>query len=247
MTASGEHNSEWPNGVPAALEARLDELERRLGYRFCDRRALACALTHSSSTALPFADNERLEFLGDSVLSLAISEYLFRSFSGSDEGEMTRIRSHVVSRMILAKRAEALGLGEMALFGKGVTSNGELPSSVQANLFESVVAAIYLDGGFLEAREFILEQLAGEIEGVATKDLDQNFKSILQQYGQSRFGHPPLYQILGERGPNHGRIFEIAVVIHGRRFPPGRGRNKKDAEQAAARAALVALGELPPG
>ena len=224
---------------------KLADLERNLGYTFHEKQFLRDALTHASSTAAEEGDNERLEFLGDAVLSLAIAEYLFHAFSGEDEGEMTRIRSYVVSRMTLARRAEALHLGGAALLGRGISANGELPTSVAANLFEGVVAAIYFDGGYAAAREFVLDQLAGEIEGVAAKELDRNYKSRLQQYAQTRFGQSPQYRVLRESGPNHDRVFEISVQLGGRRFPPGAGHNKKEAEQAAARSVLIALGRIP--
>jgi len=218
------------------------DLEQRLGYTFRDRELFLQALTHSSSTVVPLSDNERMEFLGDSVISIVVSEYLFRSFPVTDEGRMTQMRSPAVSTLTLARRATALGLDRAAFMGKGISANGAPPPSVRANLFEGLVAARYLDGGYAAAREFVLEQLAGEIEDAARGEGEQNYKSFLQQYSQARFGTPPQYRVVRESGPNHARVFDVAAVVGGRRFPAERGRSKKEAEQEAARAALEKLG-----
>ena len=171
------------------------ELETKIGHRFQDRSLLELALTHSSTTAATLADNERLEFLGDAVLSLVVSERMFRDLSNCDEGELTRLRSLVVNTSTLARAARKLGLKQYARLGKGIRA-AELPPSVYANLFESLIAAVYLDAGLEAACRMVEKLLAGEFTAAVKGELYENYKSVLQQHAQKRLGQAPQYRSL---------------------------------------------------
>jgi ribonuclease-3 len=226
----------------------LKELEARLGHSFQNPSLLGQALTHASATTGEAPDNERLEFLGDAVVGLAVNDHLYRSFTRCEEGTLTQIKSTVVSAQTLARRARALRLPEFARLGRGMPAGGELSDSVLANLFEAVVGALYLDAGFERAGEFVLDQLLEEIEDAASLGPERNFKAALQQLAGRRFGELPRYRTVSESGPDHGKVFEVEAVAGGRVFPPGRGRTKKDAEQEAAANAIEALrGEAAAG
>ena len=221
------------------------ELEDALGYRFGNRALLVKALTHASSTTEPFTDNERMELLGDAVLELAVTEYLYRSFTRLGEGDLTKIRSGVVNTETLAEIADDLGLPRYAAMGKGLTSKGAIPSSVKANLLEGVFGAIDLDAGYEGARNVVLDLMRGAIEEAATGP--KNYKAILQEYAQGTLGLKPRYRVIAERGPDHSKVFEIQVEIDGQHFRKASGRTKKDAEQKAALKAITKLGIMPEG
>jgi len=226
-------------------EPRLDALELRIGMSFANRGLLAQALTHASAS-LGDGGNERLEFLGDAVVSLAVNDHLYRCYTQCREGTLTEIKSAAVSAGALARRARALGLAELAKLGKGMDPSA-LSDAVLANLFESLVGAIYLDAGYEAARDFVLGQLADEIEAAAGGDKARNFKAELQKLAAVRLGELPRYRLVSVAGPEHGKIFEVEVVLKERAYPPARGRTKKEAEQGAAANALEALrtgGEL---
>lgn len=228
---------------PAASEARwLDEAQQRIRYHFRHSQLLLTALTHSSGAAHALASNERLEFLGDSILGLVACEYLFRHFPESQEGELTRIKSVAVSRQTCARLAGQLGLEHVLILGKGMTHHGgPPPPSALANAFESVVGAIYLDGGMSAARDFILPLLEPEIRDAHLGGVGVNHKSQLQQLAQRRYGATPTYQILDEKGPDHQKCFKVVARIASQPYTPAWGMTKKDAEQ---RAALNALSEI---
>lgn len=219
----------------------LDRAQEVAGYRFADPELLVAAVTHASLADNRLASNERLEFLGDAVLGLVVCEDLFTRYPDKLEGEMTKIKSVVVSRRTCAQLAEELGLSDLLRLGKGMTETNETPSSVKAGVFEAFVAAIYLDGGLEAARDFLLPHLAPEIERSARSENKDNYKSFLQQYAQKHYDATPRYEALDEKGPDHSKCFEVAVVIHDRRFPSAWAPSKKEAEQ---RAALLALQEL---
>lgn len=222
-------------------DSLLAQLESKLGYVFRDRTVLRHALTHPSFTVEEFTDNERLEFLGDSVLSLAVNEHLFHSMPESAEGELTRIKSAVVSTTSLARISRAAGLSEFMRLGRGLGNHNALPDSVHANVTEAIFAAVYLDGGLQKASDVILHLLGPEISAVTASAGSENAKSQLQELAQRELGCSPYYHVLSERGPQHGKVFVVAVELRGRRFPEFSGHTKKEAEQGAARLAISAL------
>jgi len=222
----------------------LDAVESFLEYRFQNRDLLAAALTHASSAEHRLASNERMEFLGDAILGLVICQELYDRFPEYLEGEMTRIKSVVVSRDICARVANGLGLVEHLTLGKGISDAAQMPSSLAACAYEAIVAAVYLDGGLGPARAFILKHMTAEIERVVAGEHRLNYKSLLQQYAQRALGATPHYEVLDEKGPDHAKAFEVAVAIQGRRYPSAWGPSKKAAEQRAAMEALRQLGQL---
>jgi len=219
----------------------LGPLESRLGHAWRDRDLLAQALTHRSHGP---RNNERLEFLGDSVLGLVICHQLYDRHGDLSEGQMTKIKSAVVSRQTCAEITTKLGMDTLLLMGKGVTKRSGLPSSVSAAVLESIIGAIYLDGGLEPARTFILRHMQPYIDEALANEHQSNFKSLLQQYAQKHWGSTPAYQVLDEKGPDHSKCFEVGVNIDGRHFPTAWGMSKKEAEQDAARLALESLGLL---
>jgi ribonuclease-3 len=220
------------------LPALVAGCEERIAYVFSDKSLLQAALTHASGAEHRLASNERLEFLGDAILGAVVCELLYRQFPQYLEGELTRVKSVVVSRQTCAKISEALGMQEFLILGKGMATHPSVPSSVLADVFESLVAAIYLDGGTKAAREFLERYILPEIELAAGGVLGNNYKSMLQQLAQREHGTTPVYQLLDEKGPDHSKCFKIAAQIGGNRYQPAWGRNKKEAEQRAARNAL---------
>lgn len=220
----------------------LDHVQTIIGHRFADPGLLVRALTHASVAGSRQESNERMEFLGDSVLGLVCCEMIFSMYPSLLEGEMTKIKSTVVSRQTCAVIARELGLHKHLLLGKGMQTQRELPQSLAAAAVESVVAALYLDGGLSAARAFLEPQLEPMIRRAAASGHQENFKSVLQQHSQQTFGESPVYVVLDEKGPDHAKCFEIAVEIAGRRYPACWGASKKQAEQQAALNALNELG-----
>lgn len=220
---------------------RLEECERRIGYVFNNRTLLLAALTHASGAQHRLASNERLEFLGDAILGAVVCEVLYQQYPNYLEGDLTRIKSIVVSRQTCAKITQALGMQELLILGKGMTTHPTVPSSLLADVFESLIAAIYLDGGAEAARRFITTHVWPEIEAAAMGELEGNYKSILQQVAQRELGATPTYLLLDEKGPDHCKCFKMAAQIGPFRYQPAWGRNKKEAEQRAARNALDEL------
>ena len=220
----------------------FEEVESRLGYRFADR-----SLLRASGAMHRLASNERLEFLGDAILGAVVCDLLFRRYPEYLEGDLTRLKSIVVSRQTCARVSEAIGLREFLILGKGMTTNPVVPSSLLANVLESLIAAIYLDGGVEPARQFIERHIAREIELAAEGELGENYKSLLQQVAQREHGTTPVYQLLDEKGPDHSKCFKISAQVGNHRYQAAWGRNKKEAEQRAAYNALHELdGRVPP-
>ena len=222
----------------------LDACQERIGYQFRNLDFLKAAMTHSSSADVRRDSNERLEFLGDAVLGLVVCHTLFEKLPDAMEGDLTKIKSAVVSRRACARVAENLRLTEALKCGQGMEVGEQMPPSLAAAALEALIAAVYLDGGFEAARDFVREHMADEIEQAARSEHQFNFKSQLQQYAQRELGGTPSYQVLDEQGPDHAKCFEIAVSIGHRYYPGAWGPNKKEAEQKAARLALMALGRL---
>jgi ribonuclease-3 len=224
-------------------DALLDACEQKIQYRFKDRELLTAALTHASSASHRLASNERLEFLGDAILGLVVCEQLFHSYPEFLEGELTRVKSVVVSRLTCARISTELKLDECLLLGKGMAVHRTIPKSLMADVFESLVAAIYLDGGIEEAKRFIESHAKKYIEEVVSGAGGENHKSLLQHFVQREFGRTPTYALLEEKGPDHNKSFKIAAQIGKRLFAPAWGRSKKDAEQSAAKKAMECLSE----
>ena len=219
----------------------LTTCEQRIGYVFADKELLQAALTHASGAEHRLASNERLEFLGDSILGFVVCDILFHRYPDFLEGELTKIKSMLVSRQTCAKISETLGLEECLILGKGMAVHPSVPPSLLSDVFESLVAAVYLDGGESSAREFIERHIGPEIEAAASDEGGGNFKSMLQQLVQRDHGVTPTYVLLDEKGPDHNKHFKISAEVGGRQFSPAWGPNKKQAEQEAARNALCEL------
>ncbi len=228
-------------------ESSLEAIQAAVGRRFHDESILREALTHASSADSRTLSNERLEFLGDAVLGLVVCEELHRRFPDALEGELTKIKSSVVSRKTCAEIIAEMGLDEHLLLGKGMMNHATLPSSVSAALLEALVGAIYIDagasdGGLLAVRAFLMPLIEPLIRDAAECGHQQNFKSVLQQHAQDRLGVVPAYILLDEQGPDHAKCFEVCVQLGVDRYESAWGQSKKDAEQRAALHALTALG-----
>jgi len=222
----------------------IDQCQEVLGYRFSDPDILATALTHASVAPSRQESNERLEFLGDAVLALVVCRELYDHGDELTEGQMTKVKSAVVSRSTCAEVAREIGACEQLFLGKGMSQRGQLPQSVAAAVFESVIGAIYLDGGLEPAAEFVLRHLRPHITEALANEHQKNYKSMLQQYAQQQLGLTPEYLLLDEKGPDHSKCFEIAVSMDGKHFESAWGKTKKQAEQGAAHRALTELGLL---
>ncbi len=175
------------------------------------------------------------------MLALAVCHELFEREGELLEGEMTKIKSAVVSRVTCAAIAEEMGICPLVSLGKGMSHPGALPMSVAAAVFEAIVGAIYMDGGFAAACPFVLKYIRPYVEQALATEHQSNYKSLLQQYAQREWNVTPDYRPLDEKGPDHSKCFEVAVWLNGKQFPSAWGKNKKDAEQEAARRALIEL------
>ncbi len=227
--------------LAAERKALLANCEKAVGHAFVDRSLMELALTHSSLKDAWTPSNERLEYLGDSVIGLAVSEHLFLNFPDLQEGELTRIKSVVVSRTGLAKLGRALDLQRFLRVGKGLRSRRALPQSLLANCLEALVGAIYLDAGFEVARDRVLEWIDRPIRTAAARRDGRNWKAELQHSMQRTLGRTPRYQVLDATGPDHKKEFVVVAIVGDRTFPQGRGSTKKQAEQRAARLAMIEL------
>jgi ribonuclease-3 len=217
---------------------RHADLEVLIGHNFRDKSLLVNALSHSSIKSDYRPSNERLEFLGDSVLGLIVSDALYRRYPNDDEGSLTRIKSQAVSRATLQRVALAMGLDRYILVGKGVAKR-EIPASLLGNLYEAIIGALYLDAGLSAARKFIMRQLDIVIEAIVDDRAERNYKSLLQHHCQKDLGAVPVYRVLRESGPAHDRNYEVSVQAGGTEYGVARAQSKKEAEQGAARAALI--------
>ena len=225
-------------------EELLQQIEQIIGYRFSNRNLLAEAFMHASAVDKRLMSNERMEFLGDSVLALVICRAIFDRSPNFLEGDLTKMKSMLVSRGTCARVARQLGLHNFLKVGKGMTGSQSLVHSLAAGVFEALIAAIYLDGGLEPAGDFILRNFDSLIKKADAEQAQGNFKSLLQQYAQQHFIVTPVYQMLDEKGPDHNKCFEVQAVINERRFTSAWGTNKKDAEQKAALNALIELGVI---
>lgn len=226
--------------------AELEALAKRLDLPVRDYALLDVAFTHSSyvneEADAGATDNERLEYLGDSVLGLVVNEYLFHEFPDHSEGELARIKSSVVSERSLARVAGDMAIGESMRMGRGERKSGGAtrPSNL-ADLFEALIAAIYLDLGLDASRTFIVRHLQESIRAVKGPGEARDSKSLLQEWAQKTFHSTPRYEILSESGPDHARTFVCRVLIKDEERGRGEGRSRKAAEQEAAAEALRAV------
>lgn len=222
--------------------AVLEQAQQILGHRFRDLALLETALTHASIADTRVVSNERLEFLGDSVLGLVVCDYLYTNYPHLLEGDLTKIKSAAVSRRMCARIASELALDRLLLLGKGMMTRSALPASLSAAVLESVIGAVYIDAGIEAVRTFLLPLLSPHIDDAANSGHQQNFKSVLQQYAQKHFESAPVYVLVDEKGPDHAKCFEVAAEVGPRRFPSCWASSKKQAEQQAAYRALEDLG-----
>ena len=229
------------------LRDEFDGLQARIDYRFRDRGLLEHALTHKSRAAEDasggVADNESLEFLGDAVLGLVVADTLFRQYPDYTEGQKSKVKAAVVSTQSLARRAEAIQLGDHLILGRGEEkTGGRFKQALLADAYEALIAAIYLDGGLEAATVFLRRELKEAIDAGSAQTFAPDYKSTLQERVQA-LGHPlPEYRLSGAEGPDHRKTFTIEVVVNGEVLGSATGRAKKEAEQEAARQALARLG-----
>ena len=222
----------------------LEHLDRRLGHQFRNPALAIQALTHSSAKDRDFPCNERLEFLGDAILGHVISEYLFHQFPTSEEGELSTMKSIIVSAKTLSEKAHELEIDKVVILGRGLSEKRALPRSILCNAFEALIAALYLDAGMDAARDFILKNLRVKVEEILKDEHDKNYKSLLQDYAQRHMSTIPNYRVVKEVGPDHKKMFQVEVDLAGTPYGPAWGVNKKEAEQRAAKLALESLGLL---
>ncbi|MBI5182267.1 MAG: ribonuclease III [Nitrospirae bacterium] len=228
------------------LKERSTELQNRLDYTFHNSALLIESLTHKSyineKKAKGLRDNEILEFMGDAVLNLIVSEYLINAYPHLSEGELSKIRSMLVNELALAEIARKIGLGKYLLLGSGEEmSGGRDKNSILSDALEAVIAAIYSDGGLEKAASFIIKNFEDAIKESAERKVTFDFKTDLQELCQGQKLHLPVYKVAAERGPEHEKIFEIELLIDNKVFGRGTGRSKKEAEQIAAEEAIRKL------
>lgn len=226
-----------------------EDLERRIGYVFNDKSVLSEALTHSSYVNEHKCDNEkcneRLEFFGDSVLSVIVSKYLFSKFSSKQEGDLTKIRAAVVCEKALAKYAKVIDLGDYLRMGNGEEkNNGRTRASITSDAFEALLAAMYIDTGYdaLRVAEFLMPFVIGEIEDISSGESFVDYKTALQQIIQQAEGEKLVYEIIGEEGPDHDKVFTVEARLNSNVIGIGKGATKRAAEQNAAKEALRLFG-----
>ena len=224
----------------------ITDLQKRLSYNFINIDLLREAITHKSyvneNPDLNAKDNERLEFLGDAVLDLAISSYLFENFPHYQEGELSKFKSMMVSEPSLSKIASDLDIGEYLLLGRGEEhTGGRKKESLLANALEAIIAAIYLDGGLPAADGFIRMVFVAQIQTITREGISLDYKTDLQEYCQGHDLELPSYRVSKEMGPDHKKTFEVEILINGEVLGLGIGKNKKEAEQRAAKEALKYL------
>lgn len=229
---------------------KFSELEHKIGYKFKDIKYLENALTHSSysneNRMYRRINNERLEFLGDSILGIVVSKYIYKKYPNYPEGDLSKLRAQVVCEDMLNEIAINLDIGKHLILGKGEESmGGRERKSILADAVEAIIAAIYLDGSMEDADVFILKNLEASINELVKGKIFSDYKSYLQEHIQEHETNPKLkYLIVNEEGPDHNKLFFIDVYINKERLGGGFGKSKKSAEQSAARDALIKLGVL---
>ncbi len=234
------------SALRADHEAVVRHLESRVHHVFAKPELAVQALTHSSAKEPDLPCNERLEFLGDSIIGQIVSEFLFDHFPQYEEGDLSTMKSIIVSAKTLAEVAHDLELEKIIVLGRGLTEKRSLPRSILCNAFEALVAALYLDAGLDRTRTFVLDQIRSKIDLILKDEHEKNYKSLLQNYAQRTLSTIPTYRVMKESGPDHRKMFQVVVELDVKTYGPAWGANKKDAEQKAAQQALEALGVLPP-
>jgi ribonuclease III len=229
------------------IEEDLVALERILGFVFHDKEHLLTAITHRSylneHREATQDHNERLEFLGDAVLELAVTDFLFRKYENKPEGELTAIRSALVNTVSLADASTKLGVNDYLLMSKGEAKDtGRARQYILANAFEAFIGALYLDQGYTVAQQFVGEQLFKKTEEIVEKKLWQDAKSRFQELAQEHSNVTPTYVTLHQEGPDHDRVFTVGVFLGKEKIGEGKGRAKQEAEQEAALSAIAAKG-----
>ena len=232
-----------------SLKGDLSELERKISYRFKNPLLLKAALTHSSTSTRNhngqrrFFEYERMEFFGDAVLGLVTVEYLFNKYRDKAEGELSKLKSNIVSENYLSIRARKIDLGSYISLGEDeFRAKGYAKKSILANMMESLICAIFLDGGLNEARSFIGRVILRNFEKELLSEVHINYKSMLQEYFQSKYQRLPEYKLISAEGPDHKKIFSVVVCFDNEQIGSGSGTTKKSAEQNAAREAYTKLG-----
>jgi len=221
-------------------------IEKITRYRFSDAELIYRALTHRSIVGeqkLPrMQSNEQLEFLGDAILDLIVAEHLFLKYPDKPEGELSKLKSLLVSGNSLQAIAKQMELGRFIIMSENEARNGgRQRGSILEDTFEAVIAAIYLDGGHEAAHKFIAQFVLGKIDSLVRQNVDLNYKSQLLEYAQSRSMQTPFYEVVNETGPDHAKQFEVEVYLNGKPLGRGKGRSKKTAQQNAARQSISAL------
>jgi len=239
-------------GLSTERRRDLNVLCKRLGISIGDLSLLNQALMHRSyvhdADMSRGESNERMEFLGDAVLGLIVNEHLFSRYEKRQEGRLTKIKSLIVSEAVLSRVAEEIGLGHFVLLSENErSSGGGERASILADALEAVICAVYLDSGLGAARRFIRRHLLSSIDELLEVEEYKNYKSIVQEYAQREFGARPRYRVVSAKGPEHERTFFVELKLSGRALGRGEGKNKKEAEQMAARNALGKLGLLEGG
>jgi ribonuclease III len=229
-----------------ALKKRIRDLEKKINYHFNDKNLIIQALKHRSYLSISgegrINSNERLELLGDSVLGLLVTDYLYKRYPDKEEGDLTMMKSLIVSRKILARMSTHLNLGHYILLNEAEEkAGGRKRPSIIADAFEAIIGAIYLDGGLEKATDFLNITLVFYIDKILKEEQNQNFKSILLEYSQGNCFGLPIYTVINEEGPDHNKIFTIEVKVNDQVLGLGTGNSKKRAEQIAAKNALKKL------
>ncbi len=224
------------------MSKSIDTLEEKLGYKFKNTKLIIEALTHKSYKQ-PY-DNERLEFLGDAVLDLIVGEYLYKKFSKSDEGKLSKIRASLVNEAGFDKLARSLNLGDYILLSNAEENNGgRQKPSLLSNAFEAIIGAIYLESGLKTVEKIAIELIESNHEEISLDSLFRDFKTTLQELTQARFGMTPEYKVIASRGPDHLKEFEVGVFIQDKEYARAIGKSKKIAQQEAAKEAVKLLNE----
>lgn len=229
------------------LQTQIAMIEERIGHVFKDKDLIITAFLHRSylneNKDIKLNHNERLEFLGDTVLGLIVSEWLYIRFPESKEGELSFLRSRLIEASSCVSFLKVLGIEKHVLLGRGERMNdGRGRESIQADLFEAIIGAIYLDGGLEASKAFFLTHFMKEIEGIIEMPVC-NYKAVLQDYAQKKYQQQPVYQVMIETGPDHSKMFDVAVLVNGEIWGVGKGSSKKEAQQEAARIAVEKIDE----
>jgi ribonuclease III len=244
---AGDSGSRGKDPNIVLLPSSLDGLSGALHYKVRKTDLFVQALIHRSylqQTNQHGQSNERLEFLGDSILNLIVGEYLYRRFPEADEGELTKLRSRLVNRKALVAYSRSISLSGFILMSPSAAQSlGKGSDTIVADTYEAIVAAIYLDGGYAEAKKFVECQLVEALQKKTVITSDENYKSMLLEYAQAKGLGVPRYSIIKEEGPDHDRTFTVVVSLSNKKNGTGVGKNKKEAEQAAASKALEQLSE----